>query len=746
MRVLIFFVPVVLASEYNVVQQAVPGDERYHINSALDGASLIGQTSCETQTGDTYVWGNISANAQDPTTNLESLLPYALDRYVAESVLLYTRAQAVAAGSTADLNKHCTSDYCAAFASGAHAGAFCSGDHCAYATHGDWAGRNCMGVGCAALSTSGCRTSLWTSGGAQSCSDQNGLCDDVGDDGLTLAISAGDFDECCVGHQGSGCIGEGCAQLCVGKSCGEHCFGDWCALACRGNECGSYCQSSTANGCAQECVGVECGENCIGQYCARSCNGTSCGQACEGDYCATNCSSTISDASVGTTCGQFCVGTGCAMNCTGAQCGQSCIGKWCAKDCAKTRGTPDGTGNDQNGCGAYASGYQSAYECKGHACGEGCHGEECAAYGHSVWTGKELIEDLDEIGEGNVSTAQDFAVECFSAWLALNVGVHNADLGAADDDDVAHGNTTCRIIEDGVLGLPDTSTEQSDLLDGPGYLCTGPRCAAHTRGLGAANSCHGYRCGMNSSGKSPPVAKRGPVADVDVRSLALGTFPAVLCVGEECGKDADGTFAAAFCYGTNCAEGATGYFAGAFCIGNGCGAEASGSNHSMCCAGVGCRDHVNGTCDTAQAQVPGITGITVDPNLFGDDCYSAIDTESSGWETFFLDCASNSTTTPYTSAINASCVVDCSESLHFLFRYYQGRKSAAAYSALRFSLDQRVPSSSSSSSDSIVDNAWFWVFIGIVGVATIGLVGYGVKLLPRGQWSKVLSPSDNGVW
>ncbi len=36
-------------------------------------------------------------------------------------------------------------------------------------------------------------------------------------------------------------------------------------------------------------------------------------------------------------------------------------------------------------------------------------------------------------------------------------------------------------------------------------------------------------------------------------------------------------------------------------------------------------------------------------------------------------------------------------------------------------------SSSSSSDDDIVDNAWFWVFIGIASVAVIGGIAWGVQ-------------------
>lgn len=355
-----------IASNYNSHQPDASADQGYFVNVALDGgASDIDQTSCDTATGETTTWGNISANAGDLTA-------YGI-----------TRAAAVAAGSTLGLGKHCSTEYCAAYATGTNAGRWCAAKGCALAAHGDWSGAQCIGENCSAWATSGCVTSVWGASGAQSCSDAHGHCIDVGDDDLDLSISSGDFDSCCVGHQGSGCLQEGCAQFCVGKHCGEHCIGAHCGRGCRGYECASYCQSShKTKGCAKECVGVECGENCLGAYCAQGCNGTQCGQSCEGNYCAKDCVSTLSTTTPGSLCGQFCLGTGCAQGCTGPRCGRNCMGDYCAKDCKKVaHPTNDSTAGDHDGCGQYAVGYQSAAFCQGHACGEGCHGIECAAYG-----------------------------------------------------------------------------------------------------------------------------------------------------------------------------------------------------------------------------------------------------------------------------------------------------------------------------------------------------------------------------
>lgn len=181
------------------------------------------------------------------------------------------------------------------------------------------------------------------------------------------------------------------------------------------------------------------------------------------------------------------------------------------------------------------------------------------------------------------------------------------------------------------------------------YYCSGKWCAAHTKGLGAANGCHGYQCGWNSSGNG---------------------FAAAACVGEECGKAAIGDFAAAFCRGTGCGKGASGNFAAAFCIGNECGKDATGRNASLCCVGQNCASSTaNRTCDTDDVVVPGINGAVADANMFGEGCYNNIDTTSASWIAFEKECASNHSDSSYTVPANTTCVIDCSTGLHYLFKY-----------------------------------------------------------------------------
>lgn len=83
-----------------------------------------------------------------------------------------------------------------------------------------------------------------------------------------------------------------------------------------------------------------------------------------------------------------------------------------------------------------------------------------------------------------------------------------------------------------------------------------------------------------------------------------------------------------------------------------------------------------------------------------------------------------------------------------MFRYYQGRKAAAHYSEMRASMDLRLQKSSSSS-DSIVDNAWFWVFIGIVAVAAIALSVFGASRIvqaAKSGFSVITSSGFHGEW
>lgn len=194
MRVLTFVLGVLLvsgtrASETLVDNQDVPaGEQRYIL-----GVPLTESTSAhvvEDTCTDAVIYGNVSETA------------------LAVDHAILTRVEAATVG----LSRFCVGEGCGAYASGTMAAAGCVGDLCAFAAFGDWAGKQCVGVNCSAHSISGCTTTQFNAN-TQECNDAD-ECENI--------ISTAEFSSCCVGHQGSGCLLEGCAQSCVGSNCGEY--------------------------------------------------------------------------------------------------------------------------------------------------------------------------------------------------------------------------------------------------------------------------------------------------------------------------------------------------------------------------------------------------------------------------------------------------------------------------------------------------------------------------------------------
>ncbi len=177
------------ASETLVDNQDVPaGEQRYAVGVPLteSTATHVVEDTCT----DPLIYNNASEVA------------------LAVDHAILTRAEAATVG----LSRYCVGDGCGAYASGTMAAAGCVGDLCAFAAFGDWAGKQCVGVNCSAHSISGCTTTTFNAN-SQECDDAD-ECENI--------ISTTEFSSCCVGHQGSGCLKEGCAQFCTGANCGEY--------------------------------------------------------------------------------------------------------------------------------------------------------------------------------------------------------------------------------------------------------------------------------------------------------------------------------------------------------------------------------------------------------------------------------------------------------------------------------------------------------------------------------------------